>query len=377
MASPSQRLIDTFEARYHSTPDLFRAPGRVNLIGEHTDYNQGFVLPIAIDLACYVASAPNREGLLRIYSENFQQARQWPVDDVSGLQRSGDWSDYVIGVARQLPLGRGRDLLIRSTVPLGSGLSSSAALEVSTALALGWSGGVPSLELATLCRRAENDFVGLPSGIMDQYASVFAQPQAALLIDCRSLTSEQVRLPNDVAIVAVNSMVKHELGKSAYRQRVTECAAAVAEIQSRHSEVASLRAATLEHLAAIADQVTLRRARHIVTENQRVLDFVAACRAGDRAGMGRLLVASHRSLQHDYQVSCVELDFLVDTALEIPDVFGARMTGGGFGGCTVNLVEPGAVDRFEDELRKAYSERFGMEPSFYRVQPSAGAGRIS
>ena len=349
---------------------MARAPGRVNLIGEHTDYNSGLVLPMAIDLACYAASAPNRDGLLRIFSENLKQARQWPIEHLGKLRPSGDWSDYVIGIARQLELGRGRDLLIHSTVPLGSGLSSSAALEVATALALGWIGDLPNLELTKLCGRAENEFIGLPSGIMDQYVSVFGRENAAVLIDCRTLVSEPVELPSGAAIVAVNSMVKHELAQSAYRQRVAECAEA-------EREIGSLRDATLDLLETIHDPIILRRARHVVTENQRVIDFVAASRRGDVPGMGRLLVASHRSLQHDYEVSCEELDFLVDTAITIPGAFGARMIGGGFGGCTVNLVDPAAVDHFTAAVGDAYRARFGIEPTFYRVRPAEGASRLS
>lgn len=370
MAGPAQLVIEAFETRYRSTPDVACAPGRVNLIGEHTDYNSGLVLPMAIDLACYAASAPNRDGLLRIYSENLKQARQWPIDQLGQLRASGDWSDYVIGVAQQLDLRRGRDLLVYSSVPLGSGLSSSAALEVSTALALGWTGDLPSLELAQLCRRVENDFLDLPSGIMDQYVSVFGCENAAVLIDCRSLASEPVKLPGDVAVVAVNSMVKHELAQSAYRQRVTECAEAAREI-------GSLREASEDSLELIPNPVARRRARHVVTENQRVIDFVAASRKANLTEMGRLLVASHRSLQRDYEVSCEELDFLVDAALAIPGTFGARMIGGGFGGCTVNLVDPAAADHFTTALGDGYRSKFGVEPAFYRVRPGPGASRLS
>lgn len=377
MADPAQLVIEAFEARYRSTPDVARAPGRVNLIGEHTDYNLGLVLPIAIDMACYAASAPNRDGLLRVFSDNLRQARQWPVDQLANLRPSGDWSDYVIGVARQLPLGRGRDLLIHSRVPMGAGLSSSAALEVSCALAMGWSGRLPSNELATLCCRADNDFIGLPSGIMDQYVSVFGRENAALLIDCRSLAHELVELPGDAVIVAVNTMVKRQLAQSAYRCRVEECAAAVREIAKQHPEVQSLRDATPELLDLIRDPVALRRARHVVGENQRVLDFAGACRKGDLTELGRLLVASHRSLQHDYEVSCDELDFLVDTALGVPGTYGARMMGGGFGGCTVNLIAPAAAERFEEILSRAYRDRFTIEPAFYRVRPAAGASILS
>lgn len=370
MASPAQLVIEAFETRYRSTPDVARAPGRANLIGEHTDYNAGLVLPMAIDLACYAASAPNRDGLLRIYSENLTQARQWPIEHLGQLRASGDWTDYVIGVAKQLQLGRGLDLLIYSTVPLGSGLSSSAALEVASALAMGWRGDLPSLELARLCQRAENEFIGLPSGIMDQYISVFGRRDAAVLIDCRSFANEAVELPAGMAIVVVNSMVKHELGQSAYRRRVEECAEA-------KREIGSLRDAAPDSLDLIHNPVVRQRARHVVSENARVEHFVAASRLGGLAEMGRLLVASHRSLQHDYQVSCEELDYLVDTALAIPGIFGARMMGGGFGGCTVNLVDPAAVDHFTAALGDAYRKKFGLEPAFYRVKAAEGASRLS
>jgi galactokinase len=360
VAGTPGRLIASFETRFRRTPDLYRAPGRVNLIGEHTDYNGGLVCPIAIHLACYAACAPNRDNVMRVYSQQYDEWREFPIGAIPTLAPARRWTDYVIGVARQLNLTRGYDVMLSSEVPLGSGLSSSAAIEVATGLALG---GLPSLDLAQLCRRAENHFVGLPSGIMDQYASIFGREHSAILLDCRSLESELVPLP-EVAIVAVNSMVKHELAASAYSTRVAECTAAAQALG-----VATLRDAT--------DPGQSPRARHVITENRRVLDFAAASRAGDLAEMGRLLVASHRSLQHDYEVSCPELDFLVDTALEIPGVYGARMTGGGFGGCTVNLMGPESVEGFEGTVRASYEAKFGIIPGFYRVRAASGAGRIS
>ena len=313
MAGTPGRLISSFENRFRRSPDVYRAPGRVNLIGEHTDYNGGLVCPMAIDLACYAASAPNRDNILRVYSRHFDQWREFPVGAIPGLAPSGEWTDYIIGVARRLELTRGYDLMLWSEVPVGSGLSSSAAVEVAVALALGWAGQLPSLELAQLCRGAENDFVGLPSGIMDQYASIFGREHSAILLDCRSLEMEPVPLP-EAAIVAVNSMVKHELAASAYRTRVAECAAAAKALG-----VASLRDAT--------DPGPFPRARHVVSENRRVVKFAAASRAGDLGEMGGLMVASHCSLRDDYEVSCPELDFLVETAMEIPGVYGARLTG--------------------------------------------------
>ena len=375
MAGAARGVAEAFRSRYGTVPSVFRAPGRVNLIGEHTDYSQGFVLPIAIDFAVWVAAAPNQVDKLRVYSQNVDQGREWPVHEIHGLAPAGDWTDYVIGVAHQVPDLRPLDVLIYSTVPVGAGLSSSAALEVSTALALGTS--ARGVDLAKLARRAENEFVGMPCGIMDQYASVFGREGAAIRIDCRSLKYETVDLPGDVSIVAVNSMVKHELGGSAYRDRVRECAEAVEAIRAGgHPEVTSLRDATADQLSLIADPVVLKRARHVITEDQRVDQFVEAAGSRDLAAMGRLFVESHRSLQHDFEVSCEELDFLVEAALGIDGVAGARMTGGGFGGCTVNLVRAEAATHFGREITKKYDERFGIVPEIYVVRPSEGAGAV-
>jgi galactokinase len=375
MAGAASSVADAFQARFGKEPRVYRAPGRVNLIGEHTDYSLGFVLPIAIDFACWAAAAPNDDGKLRVYSLNVDEMREWPVGAVRTLAPAHDWSDYVIGVARQISDLKPLDVLIHSTVPVGAGLSSSAALEVSTALALG--SEARGVELAKLARRAENDFVGVPCGIMDQYTSVFGREGAAIRIDCRSLEYETVELPDEVAIVAVNSMVKHELGASAYRERVRECAEAVEAIRAGgHPEVMTLRDAMVEELNLITDAVVRKRARHVITENGRVEQFVAAARGRDLARMGRLFVESHRSLQHDYEVSCEELDFLVDDALQIPGVVGARMTGGGFGGCTVNMVTHAAVPVFEQEIQSRYFSRFGIHPEIYKVKPSQGAGPV-
>ena len=370
-------MIEAFRARYGRAPTaVYRAPGRVNLIGEHTDYNLGFVLPIAIDLACYAASTPNSDGVLRVYSRNRDEQLQWPIQAIRELRPSGCWTDYVIGVARQLPIAHGLDVLIHGEVPLGSGLSSSAALEVASALALGWSGDLPSRELAQLCRRAENDFMRIPTGIMDQYASIFGSESNAIKIDCRSLECEAVELPRGAVLVAVNTMVKHALGQSAYGDRVAECRRAVECIAARRPEVRSLRDARLDDLSFIEDAVARRRARHVIAENSRVLEFVKTCRASDLEAMGALLLESHHSLRSDYEVSCEELDFLVDTAMSAPGVFGARMTGGGFGGCSISLMAPSAVDRFEARVKQAYRSRFAIEPDIYRVSASRGAGRV-
>jgi galactokinase len=289
----------------------------------------------------------------------------------------------VAGVAQEL-VRKGyrlapKSLLVHSTVPEGSGLSSSAALEVSSALALLGDQHMDPLSLAQLCRRAEVGFVGMPCGIMDQYVSVFARRQAALEIDCRSLASQTVDLPDGIEIIAVNSMVKHALGQSAYKQRTEECATAVDMIRHLDPTVSSLRDVSiglLEKTAPVMPPIIGRRARHVVTENERVGLFVSAACRGDLERMGQLMVESHVSLQHDYEVSCPELDFLVDAAIGIHGVLGARLTGGGFGGCTVNLLRQGAGERFRHEISSTYSQRFGITPQIFDCRPSGGAGEV-
>jgi galactokinase len=373
-------MNDSFPQLFHGAPEVrvFRAPGRTNLIGEHTDYNLGFVLPVALQLATYVATTPSGDGKLRLYSEDLDELREFDVAALAALKHQHDWADYVIGVAQELlRLGypiEGANLRIRSTVPRGAGLSSSAALEVSSALALLLGRTIDPLELAKLCQRAERNFVGMPCGIMDQYISTFGREHAAVEIDCRSLDHRDVPLPGGITFVAVNSLVKHELSGSAYRDRVAECAAA-----SETLGVGSLRDITPTQLEANAvrlSPVVWRRARHVVTENDRVNRFVDAALHGELQLMGRLMVESHRSLQHDYEVSCEELDFLVDRALEIDGVYGSRMTGGGFGGCTVTMLRPEGVAHFDEAIREAYERRFKITPEIYPCIPSEGAGEI-
>jgi galactokinase len=373
-------MIDAFRRHFGGSAPLrvFRAPGRVNIIGEHTDYNFGFVMPVALQLATWIACAPSDDGKLRIASEQQKETRAWTVGEIARLTPSRHWTDYPIGVAQQL-IAAGypvepANLLIRSTVPEGSGLSSSAALEVSSALAFLNRRAIQPLELARLCQRAEREFVGMPCGIMDQYISVFGRENTAIRIDCRSLENDAVQLPAGASFVAVNTMVKHALAGSAYKDRTEECAAA-----ARLLGAASLRDVTPDQVAqneAGLPPVVAKRARHVVTEDDRVVRFEAASAAGDLALMGRLMVESHRSLQHDYEVSCEELDFLVDTALAIDGVIGSRMTGGGFGGCTVTMLRPEAEAGFRTAIAAAYQGRYAVDPAIYPCRPSAGAGEV-
>ena len=374
-------MIEEFRKLYGAADGLrvFRAPGRVNVIGEHTDYNLGFVMPMALDMAAYVATAPSPDGKLRIYSEDKQQSREWDATQLRAAQRERHWTDYPIGVAHELiragfPI-EPANLYIRSTVPEGGGLSSSAALEVSSALAFLNGRELQPLELAKLCQRAEVQFVGLPVGIMDQYVSVFGREHSAVEIDCRSLQHRYVELPDGVSFIAVNTMVKHALGGSAYRERVQECAAAVEIIKQRFRTVESLRDVSVEQFELVEKllpPLIARRARHVVTEDERVNEFVAA----DLNTKGRLMVESHRSLQNDYEVSCAELDFLVDAAMEIQGVYGSRMTGGGFGGCTVTMVDSSQTGWFRHNIARAYEEKFEITPKMYECRPSAGAGEV-
>jgi len=344
----------------------YRAPGRINLIGEHTDYNLGLVCPMAIDRDCIATAEPNEDGVLRLASQQFGDQREWPLDELAEVEPSRHWTDYCLGVARELlhaefPLAP-VTITIDSAVPTGAGLSSSASLEVATALALLDGRPLEKLALAQLCQRAERDFVGLPCGIMDQYISAHG---GIRMIDCRDLSSTPITLPAGLAVIAINTGVKHALAESAYATRVAECIRA-----AEQAGVESLRDATL-------DQVNFSsRGRHIVSENQRVLDFVEAAAQGNEREMGRLFTASHRSLQHDYEVSCDELDFLVDTALTLPGVYGARMTGGGFGGCTVNLVRAEMADQFASAIACLYEQHWQRRPQVFSCQPSAGAAAV-
>jgi galactokinase len=338
---------------------MSEAPGRVNLIGEHTDYNEGFVLPVAIDRTVAVAAAMGEGKRVRVYSADFDARDEWPVDSPRRTGRR-EWRDYVRGVAWALQEDgyglRGADLTVAGDVALGAGLSSSAALEVAVRGALCAVAGieVEPQRLALLCQKAENRFVGVQCGVMDQLAAVCSRAGHALLLDCRSLEMEHVLLPENVAIVVVDSKVPRRLGDTAYNQRRKECAAAAQALG-----VKSLRDATEEHIERLADPLR-RRERHVTSENQRVREAADALRVNDVTRVGALMFESHASLRDDFEVSTPELDMLIELASRSEGVNGARLTGAGFGGCTVNLVDRDAVGRFEQSVVAPYREKTGL-----------------
>jgi galactokinase len=350
---------------------VFSAPGRVNLIGEHTDYNDGFVMPVAIERQTHVRITPREDRHLSVYSENLHEAADASLDELTPRKH---WSDYVFGVAAFL--GRagvavgGANLSVSSDVPLGAGLSSSAALEVATAKALLASAGasMDSVALARLCQRAENEFVGAHVGIMDQFVALHGRAGHALFLDCRSLDYALLPLPAGVKLVVANSTVKHDLAVGEYNKRRADCEAAVRAIATRVPTVTALRDVTktkLDEHASLLTNVQQRRARHILSENQRVTATAVALARGDVACLGRLMAESHRSLRVDYEVTCQELDVLVQLAASAPGAFGSRMTGGGFGGCTVTVVEERHVDAFIKVVAAGYQRRLGLTAEFY------------
>ena len=364
---------------------VVHAPGRVNLIGEHTDYNDGFVLPVAIDLGISIALVPTDDRRVGLTLAATGETGTFDVDEVGA--RRGTWVDYVAGMAWALAATgvtpRGFRGLLASDLPQGAGLSSSAAIEVVSAWAL--SGGdrppVDPMDLVHVVKRSENGYIGLNNGIMDQFASIFGEPSRALLLDCRSLEHRSIPLPlDDVTLVVCHSGSPRKLETSAYNERRAQCEQAVAEIAAVHPEVTSLRDVTPAMLAEVRgrlEDVPARRAEHIVAENARVLATIEAFDAGDLDDVGRLFYASHASLRDLYEVSSPELDALVEIAKATPGVIGGRLTGAGFGGCTINLVRRDAVEAFGEAVLRDYPARTGLAPRVFNVAAAAGARRLA
>ena len=375
--------LDPVAAAHAGEIRVVHAPGRVNLIGDHTDYNEGFALPAAIDLGISIALVPTDDARVTLTLVDTGETGSFALD--APIERQGGWLDYVRGMAWALQRTgarpRGFRGLLASDLPQGSGLSSSAAIELSSGWAL--SGGeaptMPTLELVKTVQRAENGFIGLNNGLMDQYASAFGVAGDALLLDCRALTHRAIALPAAVTLVACHSGSPRKLESSAYNERRAQCEAAVATIQRMAPFVTALRDVTVELLEEVKpelEEVTYRRARHVLREDALVLQAVDALEVDDLATVGELFYASHASLRDDYAVSSPELDALVEIALGTPGVIGARLTGAGFGGCTINLVHDGAVDALRERVIREYPGRTGLTPRVFEVHAAPGAGRL-
>jgi galactokinase len=392
------RLVDIkqkFEEIFGCQPaTVVRAPGRVNLIGEHTDYNDGYVLPVAIDRSILMAVAPRPDRQVVLHALDFNQQTEFSLDDIRHDDQHS-WSNYQRGVAFflqergfELP---GMNAVISGDIPVGSGLSSSAAVEVAAAYAWQVLSGfsLSRVELALLCQQAENEFVGMKCGIMDQFISALGQRDHALLIDCRTLEHELVRLgaiaqrgsvtPVFATIVVCDTMKRRGLVDSEYNARRRECEEGVRLLRKHLSEIKALRdvsPAQFERYQQDLPDVVRRRCRHVVYENERVLQSVDALKGDDLATFGRLMNESHVSLRDDYQVSCRELNVMVEAAWQVEGVYGSRLTGAGFGGCTVSLVAGEAVDRFRAHVAAEYQAATGVEPQIYVCTVEDGVGEI-
>ncbi len=382
-----EHIRSQFTATFGNDNDLqvVMAPGRVNLIGEYTDFNEGFVFPMTVDRGVYVGIRARDDQRVRVKSIRFGELIDYRLDDFEKPE-PGHWSCYVLGVVEELRLlglvSHGFDAVIDGNLNLGAGLSSSAALETATALALQSLFGfeMSRVDVATLCQRVEHRYANVMCGIMDQFASGLGHSNHALLLDCRTLS--HVNIPTNLdkyRIVIISSEVKRELASSAYNERRAQCEEGVALFRQFDPTIASLRDVTPDLFDACSDQlseIVFRRCRHVITENARVLDASAALGADELVQFGRLMTASHNSLRDDFEVSCDELDCLVDIANGTEGVLGSRMTGAGFGGCTVTLIHMDAIGVLEANLLP-YTDRFGLNPEIFVLQGNLEAGPVS
>ncbi len=376
MSLTKDLLAEFFAQQFGAEPQfVVRSPGRVNLIGEHTDYNDGFVLPMAIDRAIWIGLRPRGDGRVVVHSVDFGQRAEFALDDLSRGQTG--WPEYLKGTAWSLREAgyqpAGWEGVLIGDVPIGAGLSSSAALEMATARAFAAVGQWQwePAEMARLAQRAENQWVGVACGIMDQLVAGCGLEDHALLIDCRSLAVEPVPLPAGVAVVVLDTGTRRGLVDSAYNERRSQCAAA-----AEFFRVAALRDVSVElfqRAASDLEEVARRRAFHVITENERTLRAAEAMRRGEVQALGVLMNQSHTSLRDDYEVSCETLNAMVQCAVAHPACYGARMTGAGFGGCAVALIDRAAADDFVEQTTQAYRQWTGMEPAVYVCRATAGA----
>ncbi len=374
-------LKNIFEKQFNSGPRIFaEAPGRVNLLGEHTDYNDGFVFPAAIDRSMKVLASPRNDDTVRVYSADFSQGSEFSLSNLK-KSSSASWSNYLRGVADQLVKKgftiMGGDFVISGDVPVGAGLSSSAAYEVAAAAAFREMFGLSmdNIELALLAQAAERQFVGVQCGIMDQFVSANAIKSSALFLDCRDLSYKNIPLVEDISIVVCDSDVQRELNNSAYNDRRYECEEAAKRLQAKFPEARALRDFTssdLEENQGLLNEILYKRASHVISENERVLQGIEQLKKGNIAAFGELLYESHASLRDSFEVSCPELDLLVELASAHQGTLGSRMTGAGFGGCTVSLVETAQVEDFRETIKSEYDKRTGKDSRIYACMPSDG-----
>jgi galactokinase len=359
------------------------APGRVNLIGEHTDYNDGYVMPIAIQYTLMILASPRADSEMHFYSADFDQKTSFSLSESLMKDPRFRWSDYEKGVVSEfLKLGhslKGANLLIHGNVPIASGLSSSAAVEVSTAMTIRTMNGIsmPDVDLVKLCQRAENRFVGMNCGIMDQFISGLGRAGCALFLDCRTLDYQIVPFPsNRYSVMILNTKMKRELHRSDYNERRSQCEEGVRLLEKKLPGIKALRDVSVSDFEKTTDslpEVIQKRCKHVVTENQRVLNFVEALQKSDETTIGRLLLESHESLRDLYEVSCPELDLMVELSMSVPGVVGARMTGAGFGGCAIAVIKRGTEDALKLKVFDVYPKKTGIQPEIYVSNPSDGA----
>jgi galactokinase len=378
-------FIPQFERVYAARPRVFRAPGRVNLIGEHTDYNDGFVMPAAVGFSTYAGIAPRPDRKLVLQSQEFPGCFEFDLDNLP-QQRNQAWVDYVVGVATVLRRRgirlEGANLLVNGNIPIGAGLSSSAALEVASTLAfLSLTGTqMPLPEVATLCREAENTYVGAHVGIMDQYISCMGKAGHAMLLDCRSLEFRLVPIPPGLQLVVCNTMVKHDVATSGYNVRRAQCEEGVGYFVKWYPNIRALRDVSVEMLhehSKDLSPVILKRCTHVILENQRTVEAARSLTDRDLARMKELMAESHASMRDLYEISCQEVDIMVDSAQDLPGFCGGRMTGGGFGGCTINLVRTGNASDFAAQIADRYQRATNIKPQIYICSAEDGAQALN
>lgn len=378
--APHRQVVAQFETSYGRPPAIVvAAPGRVNLIGEHTDYNEGYVLPVAVDRYVFVAAGPRKDRKVSLRALNLGEGDAFSLDEIERGERG--WSNYARGVAWEMERAghrlQGLEALIWGDLPMKSGLGSSAALEVAVAYTFQQLAGlqIRPLDLALLCQRAENEFVGLRCGLMDQLAVIWGKEGHALLVDCRSLTHEPIPIPQEVSVVVTDTKKDRGLPDSPYNARRREC-----EEGARLLGIPSLRDISLSEFQKREGELPpliRRRVRHVVSENQRTLEAAEALKGGDLEAIGRLMYDSHYSLRHDFEASCPELDVLVEAARKVSGVYGSRLTGAGFGGCTVSLVPQEAVPEFQALVVKEYEKATAREPATYVFRAAQGVREVT